>query len=166
MGVTSFQLAISGFDAAASPYLDGATTTKSINATLTEGNGAGQVQTVNVVDTTLAASGTAAIDLRLNSDVYGNALLMDELILLYVENAADGNGGTFEVRPNAVNGLNNVLGAASAVKLPRGCAFAVFLADFSLLDKWPISGTNKAFDVVETSTTQSGHLIVHAWGRR
>lgn len=163
---STFRFFMQGFDAAPAPYADGAAATRSIERVLTNGDGAGQIQTVSALDYTLSASGTTNIDLKTGLDVYGVALGLDEVVAVYVENAADGAGGVLEVRPGASNGFTNLLGASSAVKLPRGTAVALFLSDFDGVDKWLVTSSNKTLAIVETGGSAAAHVIVQLWGRR
>jgi len=163
---STFRFFMQGFDAAPSPYLDGAAASRSIERVLQNGNGAGQIQTVSALDYTLAASGTTNIDLRTGNDVYGVALVLDEVVAFFVENAADGAGGVIELQPGASNAFTNLLGAGSAIKLPRGTAIAMFLTDFDGVDKWLVTATNKTLQIVETGGVNSAHVVVQLWGRR
>lgn len=163
---STFRFFMQGHDPAPSPYLDGVTATKTIEAVLTEGNGASQVQTVTAVDATLSAGGTLSIDLKTATSAYGNVLVLDEVVAAYIENAADGDGGTIEVQPNATNGFTNLLGTGSAILLPKGTAVAFFLTDFSGVDKWLVTGTNKVIDIVETGGANDAHIVLQLWGRR
>jgi hypothetical protein len=168
MGVSAstFRLFVQGFDAAPSPYLDGVTATRSIERVLQPGNGAGQIQTVNGADYTHPAGGTVTLDLSTNEDVFGVALALDEMALLYIENASDGAGGVIELRPGAVAGFTSLLGTGSKIKLPKGCAVLLFLADFDQVDKWQLGAGNKALDIVETGGVNTAHVKLQVWGRK
>lgn len=166
ISASTFRLYLQGFDSAPTPYTSGVVATKSIERVLQDGDGAGEVRCVRDLDQTLGAGGTLALDLKLDTDAYGVPLALDEMVVIYVENASDGNGGVVEIRPGGANPFTNLLGAGSAVLLPKGCAAMFFLADLDQVNKWPVAAGNKTLAIVETGAALTCHMIVQIWGRK
>lgn len=94
----------------------------------------------------IGVSATVAFDLQTDTDVYGDALGANDVAGIFIENTGSGD---IELRPAAVNGWTALVsGTTPAIKIPAGSALMIW----SYTDgKYPVSGGNKAFDLVETS---------------
>lgn len=160
----SFRLLIDAKQSPPAPFSNFVTAKRRIEATLPDGNLTDQVKALYGYEATIAGSGTFDLNLNTDLDRYGLALAADDLALLLVENVDDGTGtGALELRPHpTTNPLTNLLGAGSAVLLPRGSGylFCSFTAD--ALD---VTAANCALRVVETSG-QPTKLRIQAWVRR
>jgi hypothetical protein len=160
---SDFELSFDGVQVSPSPYGQNVRGSRSIRKALLAGDSTDQIRNIFAREAVLAASGTFSLDLRTDTDRFGNALAADDLCMLYVENVDDvTGGGALEIRPNGVNGFTNLLGAASALKLPVG-AF-VCVACFTA-DKYDVNNANKVLDFVETGGALGVLLRIHVWVR-
>lgn len=161
---SDFTLDISGVQPAPTPYAQDVQARRNIVKALLAGNGTDQVREILVAEQVVLAGGTYAVDLKTQLDRYGNACNLDDIVLIYAENAdVVGGGGTLEIRPNGVNGFTNWLGAGSAIKLPLA---AFNLVGCFVADKYAVTAGNRAFDVVETTGATPAYLKIHIWGRQ
>lgn len=149
----------------AGPYLHGVVAARSVEYVRHPGSGTAQVRAIKAIDVEVPALASVGLDLRLSPDPYNRRLELVDLVALFVENAADGDGGLLELRPGGTAPLNSLLGAGTAIKLPRGAAVAFFVARL-VGAGWTVEELVRSLVVVETGGTSSARLVVHAWGRR
>jgi len=162
---STFRFVMSGFQPPpAGPYLRGVLAQRAVEYVRQPGSGADEVRTIRAADVAIPALGTVTIDLELSADPYGSRLDLSELVAFYVENVAGGAGGTIEVQPAASDGMMQLLGAGTAVKLRPGTGVVFFVARRDG-PGWPVGATTKKLSIVETSGL-GAHLVAHVWGRR
>lgn len=145
-------------------YLHGVLAQRSVEYVRQPGSGPAEVRTIRAADVTMPASSTVTIDLELSADPYGARLDLSELVAVFVENVASGAGGTIELRPAASDGITQLLGAGTAVKLAPGTGVVFFVARRDGAG-WPVGATTRRLEIVETSGL-GAHLVAHVWGRR
>lgn len=166
MDPCSFRLNIDAKQAppASSPFSNHVSVTRRIEKTLPDGNASGEVKAIYGYEATIAGSGTKDLDLTADLDRYGFALAADDLCLLFVENVDDGTGtGVLEVRPHpTTNPFTNLLGAGSAILIPRGAGWVVACFTADAID---VAAGNRALRIVETSG-QPTKLRVQIWVRK
>lgn len=165
---STFQFAMLGFQPPPSPrpnnYLRGATAYRSVEYVRQPGSGAGQIRAIRAADVELGPSVSTTIDLVYGADPYGFRLDLVDAVVVLVENVAGGAGGAVELRPAAVEGFTDLLGAGSAVVLPAGSAALFFVASRDG-DGWPVAPTGRKLSVVEVSAV-GARVVAHVWGRR
>ncbi|MBU6289697.1 MAG: hypothetical protein KGS10_16180 [Chloroflexi bacterium] len=159
----TFKLSINAKQSPPAPFSCGVSAKAYHSEVFPDGNLSSEVKAIYGYEATLAGSATLAIDLTTALDRYGAALAADDLAMLLVENVDDGTGtGVLELRPGAGNGLNTLLGASSAVKIPLGSLLVFGSFDADVID---VNATNRIINVVETSG-QPTKVRVQAWVRR
>lgn len=161
---STFQIQIDGAQASPTPYGANVAASRGFTKNLLFGDGTDQMRVLKAYEQVIAPSGTLAVNLTSDLDRFGVALSLDDIALIFIENVIDATGGgACEVRPNGVNGFTNMLGAASALKLPYGSGFCIW--NFTA-DKYDVAAGNRAFDIVETGAALPVLLRMQIWGRR
>lgn len=118
MGVTGSQTATADLGPVTYPYAS------SFGASYQSGTGAGQVDRVYTKTNTLAASGTANIDLAGSvTDPFGNTLTFARIKSIYVK-AADANTNNVQVTRPASNGVPWLMAAGDGIALRPGAAIS------------------------------------------
>jgi len=113
-------------------------------------------------DGQLAASGVLQVDMVLGLDPFGNAIVADDLVMLFVRHKASSTASSISLRAASTNGLTNLLGTAAGLTLRPG--------DFIVVGTFTagnlvVANANRILEVVNDDGANAADYVVEVWGR-
>lgn len=145
---TILNLSVRSTSIPADPLAGGVLTDIFRSGVIGSGTASGQADVVLSRRLTIAASGSADVDLQTDTDAFGTAVALAEVRCIVLQTAPS-NGSTVTVAPGSTNGYTGLVTTGGTIVLPAGAELV--MTSFGDGNKTS-SGTNK----VLTFTNQDG----------
>ena len=165
---STFELTIKGEDPPpeSNTYLERIRTSTVVRKIVLQGSADDEMTVLFKEDTadfgTLATSATRSIDLQTALDVFGEALALTDVAMLYIKHKDASLASAISIQANASDGLTNLLSTTANLTLRPGDF--IVLGAFTA-DNLVVAANNKVLDIINDDGSNVADYVVEVWGR-